>query len=380
MGRAFIRGVVCFLGVAAIVAAEPLEMPGVSGLHVRAADGLRFSPDGRWLFAAMGTGTNADRIVVWDMATHGKVAELPSPAGSIYSFAVSPKRGMLATGHADSIYLWDREGDEPWQTVVPVELIGDATAKRLRERSDLRARARRVHAISFSPNEESLAWSWVDKSIRLWDLKAGKESSSLPIDLPSTAYGGNLHFVSERQLLVMGIKSKTGRGHEIQLWNVDATLSDSLQIPRGGMSSNADVRPDGRALAVLVSSAGGRVSKPTELWIWNLRDGKARKVGSGPLPEMFGPRFSADGELVAVGMYANHRIAQGRILVVDVAGQRRTRRVLPMTRGGACPAHLDFSPHGDYLVAAVYFDRAPVQLWPLTTSPSESAHGRSAEQ
>ena len=199
--------------------------------------------------------------------------------------------------------------------------------------------------MSFSPDGQTLAWSWEDRKIHLWDLAAGKESNSLPVDLPFTSYGGNLHFVSQQQLLAMGIK--TGNGYEMQLWDVDSTTHSSLRIPQGGMSSHADVRPDGQALAVLVSSAGGKVTKPTELWIWNLQDGKARKVGPGPIPMMFGPRFSPDGETIAVGTYANHRFTQGRITLLDAATQRR-RGVLPMARRGTCPAHIAFSPDGNY--------------------------------
>lgn len=368
--RMFIGACFLFSMPQAAEAAEPMELPGVQGLHVCAASGLQFSPDGRWLFAAIGDSPTADRIVVWDALTHEKSAELKSPAGDFYCFAVSEIDGQVATGHRDSLYLWDGKGG--WNEAVPTELIGNETTRLLQEHANLRSKSRRVHAISFSPDGQNLAWVWEDGKIHLWNLAARKEVDSLPVEVPNTAYGGNLHFVSDSRLLAMGVKS--GKNSEIQMWDLKARTKRSLQVPRGGLSSQADVHREEQMLAAIVSEAEakrGKLPRPTELWLWNLYNGKARRVGRGPLPMMFGPAVSPNANVVAVGLFANNPASRGQILLLDTRTGNK-RGVLFMTRRGTCPAHLAFSPDGSYLAACVYFDQAPVQLWRLDTSERDS--------
>jgi hypothetical protein len=88
---------------------------------------------------------------------------------------------------------------------------------------------------------------------------------------------------------------------------------------------------------------------------------------------LFGPAFSPDGTL-ALGTYSNQPSRLENIVLLDVR-TRRAKEVLPLTRRGACPAQLTFSPNGEYLAAAVFFDRAPVYLWRLEAD-SKSRAGR----
>jgi WD40 repeat protein/tRNA A-37 threonylcarbamoyl transferase component Bud32 len=108
---------------------------------------VRFSPDGRRLFAASASG----RVDVYDVATGQNLGSWEGHSGPVRALAIQPDGKLLASGGEDrTIRLWEV-----------------ATGKELAcwEAHDLD-----VAALTFSPDSRTLASGGSDGLVKLWDL------------------------------------------------------------------------------------------------------------------------------------------------------------------------------------------------------------------
>lgn len=147
-----------------------------------------WSPDGRWLATAYGSGL----IRIWRAEDRSLVHELSGHTGDCRDLAFSTDSSLLASASDDATArLWDV-----------------ATGRCL---AVLRGHGDIVYAVAFTPDRTRLATGSRDASIRLWEVASGKELLQLR---------GHADYVYTLAFSPDGTQLATGSGdNTIRLWN-----------------------------------------------------------------------------------------------------------------------------------------------------------------
>ena len=217
---------------------------------------LRFSPDGTFLVAGVGSNT----LRLWDVAT-GTLRH--AFKGGTYEF--SPDGGTLATGSRDgTVRLWD---------------VATGTL-----RHAFKGGTFKVIDMGFSPDGSILAtMNERDEEVRLWDVDAG--------ELYNTLRGHTLvNFGHDGSTLTT--QSADGI---VRLWDITTgEVRNTLEWQSFGRIASVRFSPDGSTLA------GG--SGHGQVYLWDVATGRVRKVltkeedPDGPINSM---SFSPDGSTLA---------------------------------------------------------------------------------
>ncbi len=142
-----------------------------------------------------------------------------------------------------------------------------------------------VHSVSFSSDGQILASGSKDKTIKLWDVKTGKELRTL------SGHGdgvSSVSFSSDGQILASGSKDKT-----IKLW--DVKTGKELRTLKGHSDGVISVSfsPDGHTLA-----SG---SKDKTIKLWDVKTGKELRTLKGHSDGVISVSFSPNGHTLASG-------------------------------------------------------------------------------
>jgi len=159
--------------------------------HTGAITDLDFSPDGTLLASVSQDGS----LRLWNTAPFGPQAILGSNLGWLHCVAFSSDGQWLAAGswgQPGLVTLWDVQTGELVYT-----LTGHAVY---------------VNALSFAPDNLTLASASLDGSIRLWDVNSGRGIGLLQAHTGSVT---SLDFSPDGVLLVSGSADQT-----VILWNV----------------------------------------------------------------------------------------------------------------------------------------------------------------
>jgi RNA polymerase sigma factor (sigma-70 family) len=237
--------------------------------------GVTFSPDGRTL-ADYGDG---GEVRLWDVATGKVTRRFPGAPRGVYRVAFSPDGTTLAAAAGDGpIALWDL-----------------ATGKQIRV---LAGHNDSVYALAFSPDGTLLASGSVrevEKSVRLWDVRTGKEvpharDMNHPVVRERRSSSWGIAFSPDGRLLASGTEEGTAF-----LWEVATGRERRRFEGHTGMVTRLAFSPDGRVLAsasadtsiLLWDPAGptaaeqqdlSRKPDPTRLWD-DLADNDAVRAG-----------------------------------------------------------------------------------------------------
>jgi WD40 repeat protein len=124
--------------------------------------GVEFSPDGRLLAAMVFAGPYATptryRLLVFDRATRGRVLDLPGPSAWTTNLAFSPDGARLAAGcERDSVKVWEvRTGKE----LVVLRGAG-------------------ANCVAFTPDGRGLLVGGQDRTVQVWDARFGSDLLAL---------------------------------------------------------------------------------------------------------------------------------------------------------------------------------------------------------
>jgi WD40 repeat protein len=130
---------------------------------------VAFSLDGRYLAAGGGQPGTDFHLTVWDAATGREIHTLKCHDAYDVAFAPKADPPLLALGGRDGTRIWDVMSGEALKTLE----TGHG------------------RCVAFSRNGDLVAWSEVDRVIRMWDIRSWKK---LPHELPDTGCIDSLVF------------------------------------------------------------------------------------------------------------------------------------------------------------------------------------------
>ncbi len=271
--------------------------------------GLAFSPDGRSLAAATGSGS----VQLWDSNTGEEMATLSGHVGlcRCMAFAEGGKK-LVSGGNARSLKLWDvsgkkelaslHEGERAEDMLVPLSmaatsdgsLIALATEDKgviLRDgltgevKATLKGHEDTITCIAFSPDDKTIATGSADKTIKLWDVATAKDRITLK---GHTNWVYSLAFSHDGKTLGSGSYDKT-----FHLWDVNTGKDKGAIEAHRGVVRAIAFSPDDKIIA---TGGGDRFVK---LWNTKIRELKfAMKGHEGAVRTL---AFSSDGKTLASG-------------------------------------------------------------------------------
>ncbi|MBM4046816.1 MAG: hypothetical protein FJ279_17045 [Planctomycetes bacterium] len=330
--------------------------------HTKAVRGVAFSPDGKRL----ASGSEDQTVKVWDADTAQEIAVLRGHTASVHAVCFSPDGQLLASGSSDAtVRLWDPTAAKEEATLTghtgtvtsvafspdgkclaSAATVTDPTvrlwdAKTRTEMLTLRGHSIKVLAVAFSPDGTRVASGGEDRTIKLWNLQAGK--ATLAMALATKDSMSSVAFSPDGTLMASG-----SRGSAVQLWDPQTGRNTLRLTGHKGEVTSVAFSPEGGHLA----SAG----QDTTVRLWDLQKGKEQMAFRGHTAAVQSVAFGRDGKRLASGAF-DHTV---KLWDAD------TGKAILTLKGHTHEVHsVAFSPDGKTL-ASGSLDQT-VRLWDLET-------------
>ena len=278
------------------------------------AFGVVFAPDGKTVYAAVGSDTFigvAGKLIAYDVATGREVKRFDGIRGTLRALALSADGKRLAAGgQTGAFHIWDVESGkeirrfEPPVSVCSVGLNVDgslvaagtalgtvgvwevATGRLLRS---MRGHVDWVEHLAFAPDGTRFATAAAEGVIRLWDTATGEELR---------AYRGHEKRITGLAFSDRGTQLlSTGEDGSTLVWDAHrdpAVTSQQLAYPQGDAVLPL---PDDRRVVVVNNWCGYQ--------ILDLRSGElsAEVKTTNPQDNAHDAALSPDGNTLAIGTY-----------------------------------------------------------------------------
>ena len=243
---------------------------------------IKFSEDGKTLFAGGGSAAQSGEIKLWNVATEELMKTIEIHADTIESIAISPDNGKLLTASMDE-----------FSAVIDLSLYDESLP--INDQAKwLTQHVGRVLSTLYHPNGSFFVTGSEDKTLKVWDAK---EHTVL------VSFDGNddsvysLAYADRENLIVSGSADNTVRSWRITQTNSGETRGDPVRQfnQHEGPVYSVDC---GIWNGIEIIASG---SADTSVIIWNIRNGNRRRTFNDATDEVYTVHISPDGNHVASG-------------------------------------------------------------------------------
>jgi WD40 repeat protein len=305
------------------------------------ADGVAFSPDGRFLAAGAGRA-----VKVFDAHTGAEAATLAGPRLPVKDVAFSPDGQYLAAGSLDrTVSLWDVGSGQLLRTYL--------------------GHRGYVQRVAFRPDGRMLLSAGPNRTVKVWDATTGQEARALPA---GPGWVNAVAFSPDgKRLAAAAGRSLRWQGENVVLvWDA-ATGREQLRLPHREAPHCVAFSPDGKQIA-----SGGAVGLPPVglVQVWDAA-GKYLRTIRHPGGVVRALAFSPEARTLAVAGDGPRSDSRGRrpaLISLWDATTGASRGRLPGHAGEAVKA-LAFSPDGKTLASC----GDAIKLWDIPSGKERRA-------